>query len=289
MTDPIIPLKRCTKCGEEKPSTAEYFRFLKDRPYLRSCCLTCENASQRVRAAKRLAENREELNRKCREYYQRNREARIQKTKEYYEKNREVINQKDKARRIQNREQNKERRKRWEQANPDYQKEYARVYYQNPENREKRDQRVAEWKSKKRDRVNELERQYRSKPETKAKRHIYKSQRRAREKALPAILSVGQWRLALQFFNHRCCICGRPAGFWHTLAREHWIAINDKRPDNPGTVVWNIVPMCHGRGGCNNSKHDKDPVEWLIERYGKRKATTILKLINAYFELVKQQ
>jgi hypothetical protein len=47
-----------------------------------------------------------------------------------------------------------------------------------------------------------------------------------------------------------------------------------------------MIPLCHGVGGCNNSKKDKDPETWLIARVGKRKAATILKRIRAYFALV---
>jgi len=47
-----------------------------------------------------------------------------------------------------------------------------------------------------------------------------------------------------------------------------------------------MIPLCHGLGGCNNSKSDKDPEPWLTKRFGKRKAAVILKRIHAYFALV---
>lgn len=93
-----------------------------------------------------------------------------------------------------------------------------------------------------------------------------------------------------EYFDGCCAICGRLPSFWHILAQEHWIPITDPRLDNPGTVVGNMLPMCHsrkdGENGCNNSKSNKDPIVWLVEKFGKRKARRILERIEAYFEWV---
>jgi hypothetical protein len=70
---------------------------------------------------------------------------------------------------------------------------------------------------------------------------------------------------------------------------DHWIALSDPRPDNPGTVPTNIVPLCHGIGGCNNRKSNRDPVEFLETEFGVRRARQILTRINAYFAWVKEQ
>jgi hypothetical protein len=58
---------------------------------------------------------------------------------------------------------------------------------------------------------------------------------------------------------------------------------------NPGTVAHNILPLCHGEGGCNNSKRNKEPRQWLVEQLGQRKANAVYKRIMAYFEMVKQE
>lgn len=111
--------------------------------------------------------------------------------------------------------------------------------------------------------------------------------RRAREIGLPATLTSKQWLDCLEYFNGCCAACGRPAGLWHVLAQDHWIPINAEG-NNPGTVARNIIPLCHARhdgwGGCNNSKSDRDPVEWLEWKFGKRKAKSILKRIQSYFD-----
>ncbi len=83
-----------------------------------------------------------------------------------------------------------------------------------------------------------------------------------------------------------CAICGRVVMPNHPTLKQavdHWIALNDPREDNPGTVVTNLLPLCHGEDGCNNKKLDRDPEQWLIETYGDAKAAEILARIKAYF------
>lgn len=122
---------------------------------------------------------------------------------------------------------------------------------------------------------------------------MFTHHRRARKHNLEGKLTTAQWKRCLQYWDHRCAVCGRQAGLWHVLAQEHWIAIADPRPDNPGDAAWNVLPMCHskkdGSGGCNNSKGKTDPLKWLYRWLPKKKADEVLKHIEAYFEWVKQQ
>lgn len=124
-------------------------------------------------------------------------------------------------------------------------------------------------------------------------RRAGEARRRAREVELGGDFDTWDMQQCLEYWDYRCAICGRPEGLWHTIVGDHWIALKDPRSDNPGNVAWNIVPMCHakkgsnGLGGCNNSKNDKDPEQWLIETFGKRKAKIILTDINAYFAPLK--
>jgi hypothetical protein len=64
--------KTCTRCGEEKPATLEYF-FHKKRGALYAACKVC-------------------LAKSAKAYYEANREAVIEKSKAYYEANREARN-----------------------------------------------------------------------------------------------------------------------------------------------------------------------------------------------------
>lgn len=109
--------------------------------------------------------------------------------------------------------------------------------------------------------------------------------RRARLLNLPCEFTGDDWLRALSYFKNRCAVCNRPQGLWHTLAQDHWIPIID--PNCPGTVPTNIVPLCHGIDGCNNSKSSSDARQWLITRYGKRKANHILRKIEEFFRWVE--
>lgn len=118
--------------------------------------------------------------------------------------------------------------------------------------------------------------------------NLYSSERRARLRQFPNNFKRHHWQRAMSYFGHCCAACGRPAGLWHTIAADHWIPLVS--PNCPGTVPSNMIPLCHpkrdGEGGCNAQKHDRDPIVWLTEKFGRRKADQILKRINAYFEWV---
>lgn len=110
--------------------------------------------------------------------------------------------------------------------------------------------------------------------------------RRARERLLPADFTYAEWEYALRYFNDCCAYCGRPRGFWHTLAQDHYVPVCR----GGGYTSGNILPACHGVGGCNNSKNNREAQQWLVARFGVRKAKRIEVRIAAYFnKVVKQQ
>lgn len=109
--------------------------------------------------------------------------------------------------------------------------------------------------------------------------------RRARERCLPQEFTVKDWQNCLEYWHGCCAVCGRQFNNLfgtHTAAADHWIPVN--HPDCPGTIPANIVPLCHGRGGCNNRKQNRNAEQWLKEMFGKTKAASILKRIQAYFD-----
>lgn len=119
---------------------------------------------------------------------------------------------------------------------------------------------------------------------------VIENRRRARKLNLPDTWTQKHWQFALNYFNGCCAVCGRQLTNLlntHKPAADHWIPLVN--PTCPGTVPENIVPLCHGIGGCNNKKSSKDPEQWLIETYGRRKAKQILDRINQYFETVKNR
>lgn len=125
-----------------------------------------------------------------------------------------------------------------------------------------------------------------------------KTQKRiARRKSLPDTLTKKQWGNALNYFNHSCAICGNPAGFWTAIAIGHVVSLNDPRPDNLGTTVFNVIPMCHAKkdippsdiSPCNNSIKDKHAYDWIRAHYPPKKSTEIINRIETYFEWVRSQ
>lgn len=111
--------------------------------------------------------------------------------------------------------------------------------------------------------------------------------RRSRRAKFPADYTADDWQFALNYFNGCCAVCDRPIlGLFHTAHMDHWFAL--ATPDCPGTVPGNIVPLCGGKDGCNTSKNARDPEEWLIKKFGKRKAKAILARIHEFFSKVRQ-
>lgn len=123
--------------------------------------------------------------------------------------------------------------------------------------------------------------------ETAIERPRYYQQYRDRRRSLPVNFSTREWEIAQTYWAHRCAICDRPRGLWHTLSQDHWIPLTD--PHCPGTIPTNILPLCYGTDGCNNSKGKKTPEFWLIEKLGKRKARLKLEEIHTYFGWIGEQ
>lgn len=116
---------------------------------------------------------------------------------------------------------------------------------------------------------------------------LIRQRRRAREKHLPYTFTEEQYDFMLQYWAYACAICGNQEGFEWTLGLDHWIPLAS--PACPGTVAENMLPLCDGKGGCNTSKRHADGRAWLHRRYGTRKATSILRKIQQYFILVREQ
>lgn len=283
MSDPIVfPFKRCSKCEQEFPATTEYFHRNKNKPDgLTVICKPC--ARQRSKAWH--GTNRDYANEKRRQYYQEHRAHSLEVSRQW------VINNLAKARAIKRRyyETNRvvciERARQQRVSDPDGHNAKNRERY--AKNRDAKRLYFRRYYATHSATINESsKRWWHSKPGIAS---IYSQRRRARKHNLPVAFTITNWQRCLDYWGHKCCICGHPMGLWHTLAQDHWIPLSDPRPDNPGTVPWNILPLCHGQGGCNNSKFNRDPIEWLQERIGKRRAKQILTCIQAYFEWVKQQ
>lgn len=192
----------------------------------------------------------------------------------------------------------KEDKRRYLAEHAEEHREYNRRHYMN--NRDRYRERSRQRRLENCDEIRERKRRYRA--ENTQKRHAYdrewrtknrgkrvvsEQRRRARKYELPDTFTIADWHTALDYFNGCCAVCGRQLyDLFGTLAAnaDHWIPMSS--PKCPGTVAINIIPLCGGDNGCNQSKSDKEPNLWLVERFGKRRAREILKRIEAYFEWV---
>lgn len=284
----LTPSKKCTICERDLLCTKEFYRTHPTGLYgFRSICKDCQ--IKRAREKRNTVEEKAKIKQRestpeyrayRREYMRQRRQdpsfreqARIRaleysRRPEVIAKNKERYNDPSVKKVIRSRQREYQRR--------DYVKEKNKKYAE-------------------RDTRKSYIQRYRKTEKGHSLLAIGRVKRRTREAEIPFCFSKDDWNKCLRWWDYRCCICGKTVGLWHTIAIEHWIPVSDKRPDNPGTVPWNIVPMCHARPGmpagkscCNNSKSSHDPETWLAKRVGKRKAKRVLKRVYEYFEWTKQ-
>jgi len=113
-------MKKCSKCGEIKPATAEYYsRRRTKKDGLRGCCKECQHEYY-IEVAERVCEQRKEYRKKnkekIKEYLERTKEERAIKRAEYRKANREKIKEYDKKYKLENKEKIQEREKKYRQS-----------------------------------------------------------------------------------------------------------------------------------------------------------------------------
>lgn len=175
--------------------------------------------------------------------------------------------------------------KQWDSAHPVQRRAISDSWKKR--NPDKTAAQARKWRKKNPQRARELDRRcIRSLDLVKAK--IRSHRRMARKRNLPNTFTHDDWQHALNYFNGCCAVCGRQLTdlfTTHKAHADHWIPLNDAFC--PGSVATNIVPLCGGLDGCNQSKGSKLPNAWLIERFGKRKAEAILIRVKAYFDNIR--
>ena len=117
------------------------------------------------------------------------------------------------------------------------------------------------------------------------KANAHNRKRKTAKRGLPSTFTHEEQAFCRQYFHYACAICSKEEGFQWLIGLDHWIPL--KSSACPGTVATNMIPLCHGNGGCNNKKGRKDPGQWVTEQFGTRKAAAILKKIEAYFAAVR--
>lgn len=301
-----VEMKTCTKCGLSKPATTEYFN--KDRRTLHTMCRNCnreymrayyqankekllednrryrvENAELVRERARRYAERRPEVGYAAkRRYSLKNAEREKERLRQFRIDHADKIREQKRKRAVEFADKISKQRRAYRLNNVEKLREQKRMYRQ--ENAGKVNEGIARWHSRHPEKRTQYMRSYRERYRYK---HIVKAQKeRAKRRALPHEYTAQDWLCALEYFNNHCAICGRQLnGMFHTAAMDHWIPVSS--PDCAGTVRSNIIPLCHGVDGCNNSKGNREPFEWLTRKFGKRFAKRKLIEIEAFFRYME--
>ncbi len=279
-------MRKCIKCGEEKPETNEYFsKQLRGKNGLRSVCKVCcreyckkwhkENKEHEKRyrevnkEAKEkkykqwhenhpgyykqwCANNKEGLAEYRKKYNEANRE-RVTKNRKLYEtKNKVILAEKRKARYEENKKEILEKCKLYRMANKEAKKARDRIYYDTH-------------------RDSLIEYQKKNAKDYPEKKNIINQRRRARKRATTSTLTDAEWEAAKEVFGNRCCYCGEEK----PLTQDHFLALMELGEHSR----LNIIPACRG---CNCSKGAKDFFEWYpsFKHYSKTRERKILKFLN---------
>ncbi len=255
-----VETKVCARCNTEYPKTEEFFGVRRDRTNgFKSWCRKCTKVYMREHDQKRRLDPAFQA-------WQREYKQKLLTDPKYRERQQKY----DRDRRAD--PIKRERRREYQQklqADPLY-RERRRKYYL---------QRYAD------PTVRIQKREY-----YKANPHISRvisMRRKARKRNLPDNFTDRDWRNALDYFENRCAVCERVPELGRILSADHWIPLTS--PDCLGTVPQNIVPLCYGKEGCNNSKHNRDAKEWLVEKFGEVEAARILARIEAYFASLENE
>lgn len=277
----------CTKCGLEKPLALDYWHKCAANPEgFKTQCKECGRAAARQwrvdnidrvkEKEKRYRENNQEkikaygrhYRASHKEHFDATREKRAEYQRLYRAINRERLLANDRLYRQEHRSEILERRRESRRVNRKKIRFAAHQHY-----------------LRHRDRLLEKQRQYhRANPQ---KAHAASLRRRARVAALPYDFKDDDWNYCLEYFGYRCVVCGNQLrdlfGEIEPHA-EHWIAISDPRPDNPGTVPGNMVCMCNK---CNLAKSNTPPEQWLKSTLGLRRAKSVIHRVEVFFSTVR--
>lgn len=140
-------LKKCTKCGEEKPATTEFFP--KREKGLRATCRICTTTKRK----KHYEDNKEQILERNKDYIKRNSEKVAEIRKEYYENNKVAISKWQKKYNEENREAILENKKEYRLKNYESILEKDRKYYYKNKNEVLRKNKIWRKNNKKRIRL----------------------------------------------------------------------------------------------------------------------------------------
>lgn len=179
-------------------------------------------------------------------------------------------------------EKQKEYVRRWRRKHPEYNQRWRQ---RNPELVREQTRRQEATRDKEKKRLSTLRWRKNNPERHSANRRAY----RGKKRGLPVQWNNHYWLKCLGYWHYCCAVCGAQLRDLFGKVKpnaDHWIPLDYKGADNPGTVPGNMICLCNS---CNSSKNYKLPEVWLMERYGNRKAAEILKRVKAYFEWITSQ
>lgn len=298
------PLKKCTKCGIEKPATAEYFhRNNSAKDGWQSRCRLCR-AMARGRVPMDLRAHADFKS--CpdcgliypitRDYFYADKKGKYgisafcipctkARTRKWEIEHPEQVRETKASWREKNRPIIRIRGNEWNQAHKKQQKQYyednkEEIAKKKKEYSEENKEYFKEWAHSyylnNRDKIIERQKhRLRDQLEIiKASRYIQLLRRRARKRSLPDNFSLNDYERMIEYWKGKCAYCSVGG----KMQADHFIALSVS--DCPGTIPTNMVPACQS---CNSSKFNHPPRKWLIREYGENKADEILKRIQDYF------
>jgi 5-methylcytosine-specific restriction endonuclease McrA len=254
--DCTIPLKRCTKCGEEKPATAEFFkRSKKHKNGLRSECKKCSKAYESARVSGEIKVNPRISTRDgmrkcsvCLEWKP--------ATADQFELNsanalgigykcRNCANEYKKKWAREHPESRSQSRRKWTEKNPLY---FSTHYYSNWKSERLR--RNIYYAKNKEKFVEKRKEYYRRNPEYY---YIARHKRRALKKKSTGSFTQSDIRLLFALQKRKCWYCQKSIEDGYHM--DHRIPLSRGGSND----ISNIVLTCPH---CNLSKNNKLPHEW---------------------------
>jgi 5-methylcytosine-specific restriction endonuclease McrA len=229
----IIPqstaLKVCSKCGEAKPATTEYFNLSKRRKCgLYPSCKVCRRVCY--------LENRERETDRAKAYYEANRERVAAQAKIYRQENHEIVSARNKTYNKANAERIAAQVKAYNGANAERIAAQKKAYYE--ANRERAYARVKAYRK--------------ANPGVE---RAARQRRRARKANAQGTHTVADIRRQYKAQKGRCYYCGVKVD--DTYHVDHVIPLSRGGANGPE----NLVIACPA---CNVSKGNKLPHEWSI-------------------------
>ena len=245
--------KTCNKCKQCFEPTIEWFS--KDSSHndgLRSICKSCE----RIKNHNRYVANKEEHNRKSKEYYEANKEQIHLQTKQYRNANAEKIKEQKRRAYPGYKERHyddiAEKSKAYKKAHREELRHKSRQYYQN--NKETHNDSCRRWNKANRNKCSYSTQKYRN-----------------IKRGLTCTLTLEEWEQAKRDFDNKCAYCGKS----RSLVQEHYIPVSLKG----SFTKENIVPSCKS---CNNSKNNKLFADWYptFKHYSKEREQKVIQYIE---------